>query len=81
MNGYPEIGIGVSERIRKTRMESVGLSRQQFGQRVGVSQRYINMLESGQRQPSQPLIIAIAYKMGVEELWLRTGKGRFRRRR
>jgi transcriptional regulator with XRE-family HTH domain len=64
---------GIGDRIRKAR-DTEGLSARQFGGRVGVSQRYINMLEKGDRQPSQALVIAIALKMGVDEDWLRTGQ-------
>ena len=72
-----EIKSGVGKRISKVR-ESAGLSARSFGERVGVGQRYINMLERDERQPSQALTIAISAKYGISEDWLRSGRGRFR---
>ena len=71
-----DISRGVGKRILKLRVGSE-LSRTEFGDLIGVSARYIDMLERGERLPSQALLIAMAVKFDFSENYLRTGrKGR-----
>jgi len=73
MQGLKKIIQGVGARILKLRIQR-GLTQTEFGERIGVSQRYIAMLEKGDRLPSQALLIAMAAKFGFSENYLRTGR-------
>lgn len=68
-----KIGVGIGKRIKKVRSDR-GLSQEAFGAQIGVSQRYVGMMEKGQRKPSQGLVIAISAVFGVDADWLRTGR-------
>lgn len=68
-----KINKGVGKRIKETRDDWCA-SQEEFGRRIGVCQRYVGMLEKGQRKPSQGLVIAISAVFKVEADWLRTGR-------
>jgi len=70
-----EINNGIGGRIQGIRTRKK-LSQAAFGARIGVSGRYIRMLEKGQRKPSQALVIAISVKFGVKVAWLRVGRNK-----
>lgn len=61
-------------RIKMVR-ENLELSQAAFGEKLGVSQNYVWMLEHGQRVPSKRAIRDICRVFGVNEMWLRTGVG------
>ena len=61
-------------RIKKVR-EAEKLTQTAFGERLGLSQNYVWMLETGQRVPSDRTIRDICREFGYREEWLRTGKG------
>jgi transcriptional regulator with XRE-family HTH domain len=63
----------VGERIKRIR-EDRGLTQADFGEVVGVSQRYVGMMEQGLRKPSKGLIIAICARFGENEDWLCSGR-------
>ena len=64
----------MQNRIKQIRAE-VGLTQSAFGEKVGLSQNFIWMLETGQRVPSDRTIRDICREFGVSETWLRTGAG------
>ena len=64
----------MNERIEKAR-KSLSLSRAAFGEKVGVSGDVINNLERGRVEAKEHMIMLICQKFGINETWLRTGKG------
>lgn len=62
----------MKNRIRKLR-EDKGLSRNDFGAKMYVSQDVINNVERGRVEPSGLLIKCICDTYGVKEDWLRNG--------
>ena len=62
----------MKERLRKLR-ESRHLSRQAFGEMIGVSGDVINNLERGRVEFKEPMIKLIATTFSVSEDWLRNG--------
>jgi transcriptional regulator with XRE-family HTH domain len=68
-----KINEGVGKRIKAIRTER-GMSQQAFGAIIGVSQRYVGMMEQGLRRPSKGLIIAICARFKKDEGWLCSGR-------
>lgn len=62
------------DRIRALR-KALNLNQTAFGARIGLSQGAITGYESGIREPSDAVIMAICRVYGVDEIWLRTGEG------
>lgn len=61
-------------RIKAIRADS-GLTQADFGAKIGVSQNYVWMMETGARAPGDRTIRDICREFGVNETWLRTGAG------
>lgn len=70
----------MKDRIKRVRSEAK-LTQEQFGTRIGVSQNYIWMLETGSREPGDRTIRDICREFGINETWLRTGAGDMHRPR
>ena len=68
-----KINKGVGARIKSIRVNK-GLTQAAFGEVVGVSQRYIGMMEQGVRVPSKGLVIAICARFNKNEGWLCSGR-------
>ena len=64
----------MKDRIISIRKES-GLTQEEFGKELNISQNYVWMLESGKRAPSARTIIDLCKKFQISEEWLRTGEG------
>lgn len=64
----------MKERIKQVR-KKVGLNQSEFGAKVGVKGNTIGNYELGLRNPSDAVIFSICREFGVDEKWLRTGKG------
>ena len=64
----------LAERILYIRKEK-GLSQSAFGEALNLSQNFVWMMESGKRSPSDRTVSDICRIFGVNEVWLRTGKG------
>ena len=64
----------MNDRVKKIRQES-GITQAQFADKIGLSRNYVAMIEIGQREPSDRTILDICREFGVNEEWLRTGKG------
>ena len=60
-------------RIRQLR-GFLGLTQTEFGERIGLKQNTVALIESG-RNTSDQSILAICNAFGVNEKWLREGKG------
>ena len=66
-------GVKTIERIKEKRLE-LGLSQEQFANKIGVTQGAISMIENGERTPSLEMItkIATALNCTIDELIERT---------
>ncbi len=64
----------LGDRVREFR-ESIGLSRKEFGEKVGVSQDVINNIERGRAKAYEPVLRLIHIVYGVSRHWLDTGEG------
>lgn len=64
----------INERIREIR-EYLKLSRNDFGERLGMSGDSINNLERGRVVIKDFIIKLISQEFNVDENWLRTGEG------
>lgn len=63
-----------SKRISEL-IESLGMKKVRFAERIKVDQSYITKLTKGIGQPSDLLITAICREFSVNENWLRNGQG------
>ena len=64
----------MNERIRKLR-NTLDLTQQEFGNRLGVKRNTIATYETGKSSPSDAAVALICREFGVNEVWLRTGEG------
>ena len=64
----------LNNRIKELR-NHLGLSGDQFGKAIGVSRAAISKIEVGTNNVSDRTISTIVREFGVNEEWLRTGKG------
>lgn len=65
------------ERIRKIRVH-LDVSQLNFSKALGISAAHVSRIETGTAAPSEQLLKLICATWGVEENWLRDGKGRFK---
>lgn len=64
----------MEQRIKWLRLH-LGLTQTEFANKLNVSQNFIWMLESGNREPGERTIKDICRVFNVDEVWLRTGVG------
>lgn len=64
----------MNERVKKVR-QALGLTQEQFSQRLGVKRPAISQVEKGFNNLSEQMLLAICREYGVNENWLRTGEG------
>ena len=64
----------LGERIKKVR-RSLDLTQQEFGGRIGIKPNSISLIESGNRNASEQVVLAVCREFNVSEVWLRTGEG------
>lgn len=64
----------MNERIKTLRLD-LSLTQSEFGEKLGISQNYVWMIEKGDRVPSDRTVADICRVFGVNEEWLRTGQG------
>lgn len=62
------------ERLKNIR-KAKGLTMEQFGERLGVTKSAVSKWENGGREVTNQVIKAVCKEFGVNENWLRTGKG------
>lgn len=65
----------MNSRIKELR-KALGLTQNDFGVRLGLAPNTITNYETGRREPSNQIIIAICREFNVNEEWLRTGEGK-----
>lgn len=56
-------------------IDTLGIKKVNFADRIKVDQSYVTQLTSGKRNPSDRLLDAICREFSVNETWLRTGEG------
>lgn len=64
----------MNTRIKEVR-KAAKLTQTAFGEKIGLTQNYIALIEGGQREPSDRAIRDICREFGVNEMWLRDGIG------
>ena len=64
----------MNERIKKLR-KALGLTQQEFADKIGSVQNTITGYETGRRAPSNQVIALLVREFNVNETWLRTGEG------
>ena len=64
----------MNERVKEIR-KFLNLTMEKFGERLGVKKNSISQIESGNRNLTDQMFLAICREFNVNEEWLRTGKG------
>ena len=65
---------GVSQRICEIR-KKIGLTQQKFAEELKISRAFVSALEQNSRTIHDRIIKMICFTYGVNEKWLKTGKG------
>lgn len=65
----------MDRRIKEIRKANGNISQELFGKRLGLTGATISRFESGDRQPTEAIILSMCREYNVNENWLRTGKG------
>lgn len=63
-----------NERVKEIR-NSVGLTLEKFGERLGVTKTAISNIEKGNRNLTEQMTKSICREFGVDYIWLTTGDG------
>jgi len=66
--------LNLGARIRKIRKEK-DLTQSELGKRIGIKSNSVSLIESGDRNASEQVILSICREFNVNEIWLRTGDG------
>lgn len=64
----------MNNRIKEIRNRNK-ISQEEFGKRIGITKASVSRIESGENNPSEQTVILICEKFGINQVWLRTGKG------
>lgn len=64
----------MDERMKELR-KALGLTQQEFSERIGVKRNTVAQYEMGRNPPNETVITLICREFGVSEEWLRTGEG------
>lgn len=64
----------MKDRIKAVR-KALGLTQQEFADKMGIKRFSIANCEIGKTKPSTPVISLICQNFDVNEVWLRTGEG------
>lgn len=67
----------MKERIKEIRL-ALGLTQEQFADKLGLSRNFITQLENGSKQPSERTLSDICRIYSINEKWLRSGEGEMR---
>ena len=65
----------INERIRYLRKEKLKITLDAFGKKVGVTKAAVSDIERGRNNVTDQMFNSICREFGVNEEWLRTGKG------
>lgn len=69
----------IGQRIKEIRKYE-GLTLEKFGERLGVTKTAVSRLERGINGVTEQMTLSVCREFGVNEEWLRTGKGEMFRR-
>lgn len=64
----------LAERIKEVRKVK-NMRQCDFGEKLGVKETTVTSWETGKRNPSEAVILAICKEFSINEDWLRTGQG------
>lgn len=64
----------MDERIKAIR-KALGLTQQEFADRLGIQRSTIAQYETGRNNPIDAVVSLICREYNVDEIWLRTGEG------
>lgn len=64
----------MDERIKAIR-KALGLTQQEFADRIGIQRSTIAQYETGRNNPIDAVVSLICREYNVDEIWLRTGAG------
>lgn len=64
----------MDERIKAIR-KALGLTQQEFADRLGIQRSTIAQYETGRNNPIDAVVSLICREYNVDEVWLRTGEG------
>lgn len=64
----------MNERLKALR-KALGLTQQEFSDRIGIKRNTVATYESGRNDPIDAVIELICREFNVNETWLRTGEG------
>lgn len=64
----------LKERIKEVR-KTLGLTLEEFGNKIGVTKTTISRIENGVNSVTNQMLISICREFGVNEEWLRSGEG------
>ena len=67
-----DIKIDVSRRLRRTRC-AIGLQQFEFANEIGVGRSTYNLIETGTRQITIQVVLAIASRFGITTDWILLG--------
>lgn len=62
-------------RTKHLKEKGIDLTQKEFGEKIGISENYVWMIEKGSRTPSDRTIGDICKEFDCNEVWLRTGAG------
>lgn len=65
----------INNRIKDLRKLNLGLTMEEFGNKLGVGKTAISKIESGDRGVTEQMIVSICREFGVNPEWLRNGEG------
>lgn len=68
------MGTSVNNRLRLLR-KTLGLTQEQFGNKIGRKASYISNVERGITTPSIAFLFRVSHEYDVEVGWLKTGQG------
>lgn len=68
------VSVTIEDRILSLR-EELGLSQDEFGEKIGVTKSTISLIERKLRNPSERVIRDICREFNINEKWLRSGEG------
>jgi phage repressor protein C with HTH and peptisase S24 domain len=78
MSNEKSITDNISTRLKSLRKDS-SLTQAAFAEKLGIKQSTYNEIETGKREPSDPIIITTCYRFTINEEWLREGRGKMYR--
>lgn len=64
----------IGSRVKAVR-KVLNLTTTKFGERIGIKNPSVSMIETGKSNPSDRTILSICREFNVNENWLRTGEG------